>query len=148
MVADLSPAELSWRPGPAANSIGWLVWHLARVQDDHVAHVGQVDQVWPHWADRFELPYPLDDIGYGHTSDQVAALTLADAALLTRYHADVHALTVHVVKGLDSAAFARIVDRRWNPPVTAAVRLVSVVNDITQHLGQAAYLRGLLDRPR
>ena len=40
----------------------------------------------------------------------------------------------------------RIVDERWDPPVTLAVRLVSVVDDCLQHAGQAAYARGILSR--
>jgi hypothetical protein len=37
----------------------------------------------------------------------------------------------------------RVVDKRWDPPVTLGVRLVSVVDDDAQHVGQAAYVRGL-----
>ena len=40
----------------------------------------------------------------------------------------------------------REVDQSWDPPVTLAVRLVSVVNDITQHAGQAAYAAGIIAR--
>ena len=40
----------------------------------------------------------------------------------------------------------RVVDTRWDPPVTLGVRLVSVVSDTLQHVGQAAYVRGILLR--
>ena len=67
LLAELSPAELLWQPDPAANSIAWLVWHLTRVQDDHVAGVGRIEQVWTSdgWADRFDLPYARRSIGFG-----------------------------------------------------------------------------------
>jgi hypothetical protein len=146
----LSVEELLWRPDPDANHVAWLVWHLTRVQDDHLADVGGVEQVWhaDGWVDRFGLPYERDALGYGQSSADVGAFTLSDPALLVDYHAAVHGLTVRVVDGMDDSAFARVVDDRWDPPVTAAVRLVSVVNDIGQHVGQAAYVRGLVERRR
>lgn len=144
----LTDEQLCWAPDEQGNSIGWLVWHLTRVQDDHLAGVGDCEQVWQSagFADRFALPYDRKDIGYGHSAAQVRSFVAPEPGLLAAYHHATHELTVQVVRGLDTAGFARIVDRRWTPPVTAAVRLVSVVNDTTQHVGQAAYLRGLLDR--
>lgn len=146
----LDEDALRWRPDPDANPVGWLVWHLTRVQDDHVAGVAGVDQVWTAQghAERFGLPYDDAEHGYGHTREQVDAFT-ASAADLLAYHRAVHARTLTVLEGLGrlgAQGYDRVVDERWDPPVTAAVRLVSVVNDVTQHLGQVAYLRGLLDR--
>ncbi len=148
VVDGLTPEQLLWRPDPAANHIAWLVWHLARVQDDHLAGLSGREQVWTAggWAERFGLPYRTHDIGYGQSSDQVGAFRLEDPQLLTGYHEAVHGETVRVVEAMTEADFERVVDRNWDPPVTAAVRLVSVVNDITQHLGQAAYVRGLAER--
>lgn len=149
-VADLSVDELLWRPDAGANSIAWLVWHLTRVQDDHLAELAGVEQVWTSggWDARFSLPYPIGDVGYGQSAEQVGAFTLSDPGLLTGYHAAVHELTESVLAGEDQRGLDRVVDDRWDPPVTAAVRLVSVVNDITQHIGQAAYVRGLVERRR
>lgn len=150
VVSDLTPEELLWRPDPAANHVAWLVWHLARVQDDHLADLSGTEQAWTGdgWADRFGLPYPTDALGYGQSAEEVGAFRLEDPSLLTGYHSAVHELTLTVLGGMDEESLARVVDDRWDPPVTAAVRLVSVVNDVTQHLGQAAYLSGLLDRRR
>ena len=100
------------------------------------------------WASRFGLPYPEGSIGYGQSSDEVGAFVLSDPGLLTGYHEAAHALTMSVLDGLSVPDLSRVVDERWDPPVTAAVRLVSVVNDIGQHLGQAAYVRGLVERRR
>jgi Protein of unknown function (DUF664) len=151
VVADLSREQLRWRPDADANPVGWLVWHLTRVQDDHLAGVGQVPQAWTEegYADRFGLPYPVEAHGYGQTRADVDAFDVPGPELLVDYHEAVHGLTARVLADLDARgddAFARVVDFRWDPPVTVAIRLVSVVNDITQHLGQAAYVRGLLDR--
>ena len=145
VVSGLDEAALAWRPAPAANSVGWLVWHLTRVQDDHVSDVAGVEQIWTAggWADRFGLPLEPRDTGYGHDGDQVGAVR-ASADLLTGYHDAVFEATSRYLAGLKDADFDRIVDARWNPPVTLGVRLVSVVDDDAQHAGQAAYVRGLL----
>jgi uncharacterized damage-inducible protein DinB len=143
----LSPDELTQRPTRDANPIGWLVWHLTRVQDDHVAHVAGSEQVWTAdgYVDRFDLPYDTATHGYGQTSEEVGQFR-AEAELLSTYYEAVHARTLEYVAGLSPDDLDRIVDTRWDPPVTLGARLVSVVNDDTQHVGQAAYVRGLLGR--
>ncbi|MFA1551666.1 mycothiol transferase [Actinomadura chokoriensis] len=144
----LSSRQLAHRPAEGANSIAWLVWHLTRVQDDHVADAFGTDQVWTAdgWADRFGLPLDPSDTGYGHGDDEVAAVQVRSADLLTGYHDSVHDRTVEHVSALTDDDLARIVDRAWDPPVTLAVRLVSVLSDDLQHAGQAAYVRGLIER--
>ncbi len=145
-VDGLDAAALSHRPGPDANPIGWLVWHLSRVQDHHVSELAGVDQAWitHRWADRFGMPQDPDDIGFGHTSDQVAAVPATDAEVLAAYHDAVTDRTLEFVSGLDADDLDRIVDRRWDPPVTMGARLVSIIGDDYQHVGQAHYVRGLL----
>ncbi|MQA77888.1 MAG: DUF664 domain-containing protein [Streptosporangiales bacterium] len=148
VVDGLTLDQLATRLDPDANSIGWLVWHLARVQDDHVADAARIDQVWTSqgWVDQFGLPFDPRAIGYGHSSDEVGAVRVASGELLTGYHDAVHEQTVRYVERLTDDDLPRIVDTRWDPPVTLAVRLVSVVSDCLQHAGQAAYVRGVLER--
>jgi Protein of unknown function (DUF664) len=144
----IDPALLTERLDPDANTIGWLVWHLTRVQDDHVAEVAGVEQAWTAagWADRFGLPFDPAATGYGFSSEDVAATRIPSAGLLLDYAAAVHARTAEFLRGLSDDDLDRIVDRRWDPPVTLGVRLVSVLSDDLQHIGQAAYVRGLLER--
>jgi uncharacterized damage-inducible protein DinB len=145
-VDGLSPEELAFRVDPDANSIAWLTWHLTRVQDDHLADAAGTTQVWTSrgWAERFGLPFDVSDTGYGHAPDQVAAVRVESAELLTGYHDAVYQQTVAYVGSLTDDDLTRIVDRSWDPPVTLGVRLVSVIDDDAQHAGQAAYIRGLL----
>jgi uncharacterized damage-inducible protein DinB len=147
VVEDLSEDQLAWRADDAANSIAWLVWHLTRVQDDHVAEVAGHPQVWvaDGWADRFELPFELAETGYGASPKQVEAVR-ADADLLVAYHEAVHAKTVEYVRTIGDDDLPKVVDDRWDPPVTLSVRLVSVISDDLQHVGQAAFVRGLITR--
>jgi uncharacterized damage-inducible protein DinB len=136
---------LTARVSPAANTIAWLLWHVARVQDDHIAGVAGTEQIWVSegFADRFDLPFEQDDIGYGHSTEQVGQVR-ASAELLGAYLGAVHSQSVKYLGTLSDDDLARVIDERWDPPVTLAVRLVSVVNDDAQHVGQAAYARGIL----
>ena len=147
VVEGLSRDELTARLDPEANTVAWLVWHLTRVQDDHVAGVAGTEQVWTSdgWVARFALPFDDGDHGYGHSPEQVAQVDV-DGELLAAYHDAVHDSTVAYVSSLADSDLARIVDRRWDPPVTLSVRLVSVVDDCAQHVGQAAFVRGILER--
>ena len=146
-VEGLDEAAVTHRVDGGANSIAWLVWHLTRVQDDHVADVAGVEQAWTAqgWVTRFGLPFAPDATGYGQGSDEVAAVR-ADADLLLGYYDAVHEQTLRYLDEIGEADLDRIVDRRWDPPVTLGVRLVSILGDCTQHVGQAAYLKGLLSR--
>ena len=142
----LTPADLATRPNGEGNSIAWLVWHLTRIQDDHVAEVADRPQVWlkQGWVERFGLPFDPADHGYGHTSQQVSAVRPESADLLLGYHDAVYQQTVDYLQNLLDADLDRVVDKSWDPPVTLGARLVSVISDDLQHAGQAAYAAGLL----
>jgi uncharacterized damage-inducible protein DinB len=147
-VDGLDEEHLTARLDPDANTIAWLVWHLTRVQDDHVADLAGTEQVWTKdgWADRFGLPFEPGTIGYGQSSADVGQVRGVSAEQLAGYHDAVHDASVRYVQGLADAELDRVVDTRWDPPVTVAVRLVSVLSDDLQHAGQAAFVRGVLDR--
>lgn len=140
----LDDGSLVRRPASTGNSIAWLIWHLSRVEDVQVASAAGVEQVWTSqdYAGRFKLPLPERDTGYGHSSDKVDAVQ-APPELLLEYYEAVHRQTVAFLETLGDEDFDRIVDTRWDPPVTLGVRLVSTIADCLQHVGQAAYAKGL-----
>jgi hypothetical protein len=148
VVDGLDADQLCSRPDPHANSIAWLVWHLTRIQDDHISDVAGTEQCWTAqgWADRFGLPFDPTATGYGHTAQEVAAVRVDSGALLTGYYDAVHERTVDFLRGVDAAALDRVVDESWDPPVTLGVRIVSVIGDDLQHAGQAAFVRGIVAR--
>ena len=143
----LSPEDLRHRVDGEANTIAWLVWHLTRVQDDHVCDAFDVPQVWTSqgWAERFALPFAPSATGYGQHSADVAAVVVPVADLIG-YHEEVHARTVGLLGRLQPFDLDRVVDESWDPPVTLGVRLVSVIADDLEHVGQAAYVRGIVLR--
>ena len=145
-VLEVTPQDrLGTPPAEGANTIAWLVWHLTRIQDDHVAEVAGSEQVWTAkgFAADFGLPFDDHATGYGHGAEDVAAVRLS-AEQLTAYADAVHEATRRYVETLTDDDLPRVVDERWDPPVTLGVRLVSVVSDDLQHAGQAAYVRGLI----
>jgi hypothetical protein len=133
-----------FRPTGTANSIAWLIWHSARQHDAQLCDIAGIEEVWTRdgWVDRFGLDLPRDDTGYGHTPDDVNKVR-APADLLAGYYHGVHKVSLEYIASVTPDELSRVVDTRWNPPVTASVRLVSIVDDSAQHLGQAAYVRGI-----
>jgi uncharacterized damage-inducible protein DinB len=148
VVAGLTTEQLAFRVDADANSIAWLVWHLTRIQDDHVADVAGTEQVWTAqgWMERFGLPFDPGATGYGHSSDDVAACRVDPGDLLVGYYDAVHEQTVRFLQRITDADLDRVVDEAWDPPVTLGVRLVSVIEDDLQHGGQAAFVRGIVLR--
>jgi uncharacterized damage-inducible protein DinB len=145
-VRDLSQEQLRQAPVKDANTVGWLVWHLTRIQDDHMADLIGEEQIYltGDWAPRFGLKPDPSETGYGHTPTQVQAVRPESWQTLVEYYTAVHERTLAFVRRLTEADYDRIVDEAWDPPVTLGVRLVSVLGDDMQHVGQAAYVRGLL----
>ncbi|MFC7625552.1 DUF664 domain-containing protein [Microlunatus sp. GCM10028923] len=141
----LTEQVATYRIDPDANTVAWLLWHQTRVHDDHVADLAGTEQVWPRWRDRFGLPFEPEATGYAQSSADVAAVRVP-ADLLADYDAEVHAATAGYLDRLTADELGRVVDTHWDPPVTVAVRLVSVIGDCLQHLGQAALIRGSATR--
>ena len=134
------------RPTADANPIAWLVWHMARLQDQQTSELIERDQLWitDGWAPRFGLePDPANN-GYGHTSAEVAQVRPESPQLLLDYLGAADARTCTMIASLAGDDLERIIDTSFDPPVTLGVRLVSIAEDCLQHCGQAAYVRGLL----
>jgi len=147
LVDGLSDDDLAWRPDPEANSIAWLVWHLTRIEDDHISHLAGTEQAWATdgWAERFALPFDVREHGYSMSPADVGKVRVS-GDLLAGYYEAVAARSAAYVATVEPDDLDRVVDEAWDPPVTAGVRLVSVVNEVNAHLGQAQYLRGMLER--
>ncbi|GAA5046933.1 mycothiol transferase [Streptomyces similanensis] len=146
VVDGLSATLLNARPAEDANSVAWLLWHLTRVQDDHFADAFDLEQVWlaQDWEQRFGLGLGREETGYGQTPAEVAKVRVDSGDLLTGYYDAVHEQSLRALRGLAAKDLERVVDENWDPPVTLGARLVSVLSDDLQHVGQAAFLRGLL----
>lgn len=141
---DVTPEELHARLTPEANTIAWLLWHLARVQDHHVSALAGDEQTWvrEQWGSRLGLANDPGLTGYGQSAAEVGALRIEDPALPSAYYDAVAARTAEYLRGLDDEALDAVIDRSYDPPVTVGVRLVSVIDDDLEHAGQAAFIKG------
>lgn len=142
------PNVLVYRADPQANTVAWLIWHLTRVQDTHVADLAGREPVWraDDWVGRFDLSLEPGDTGFGATTEEVGALDGVTAEQLTGYHEAAHARTTNYLDALTADELDRVVNDSYDPPVTVSARLVSVIGDTMAHLGQAQYVRGLAKR--
>jgi hypothetical protein len=142
----LDAEQLAFRPTPNANSIAWLLWHLTRIQDSHLGEAVGGEQVWVTgpWAAALGFAPDAEETGYGHTPEQVAAVRPPGQEPLVGYHEAVVERTLAALATWGPDDLDRIIDRSYDPPVSLGVRLVSVLSDNLQHVGQALYLRGML----
>lgn len=147
-VDGLDAEALRTPPAEGANTVGWLVWHLTRVQDHHMSELLGQDQVWVlgEWPQRFGVEPDPNNTGYGHSGADVLTIRPESAQAVIDYFDAVTARTKAFISSVTEAELDRIVDTRWDPPVTLGGRLISVVDDEIQHAGQASYARGMLDR--
>ncbi len=145
---DLDGPPLTYRPDDGANSIAWLVWHLTRIQDDHISEIDGSEQIWLHspWAGQLGLLADASNLGQGDGPEQVASINPSSPDALIGYHDQVMDHSISFIRSIDASELDRIIDRSYTPPVSVGVRLVSVLSDNLQHAGQARYLRGILDR--
>ncbi|HZA21171.1 MAG TPA: DinB family protein, partial [Dehalococcoidia bacterium] len=145
---DLTPEELAWRPGPEANPMGWILWHMLRVEDMWVQFFAQRQlELWERdgWHEKFGLP--TRDNGFGHTTQQVAGFPALDLNNLLEYGEAVRAGTLEYLRGLGLEDFQVMprADRLdvWWHAVSVGAMFRQIVGELYQHLGQLAYLKGV-----
>ncbi len=144
----MSDEALAFRPAEHTNPIGWLAWHIARVEDMHVADLIEEGQLWTDggWHQKFEMPADARDFGTRQTLDQVNAVRAPNAELLLAYYDAVATRTDAYLGALTSADLDRVLDEpQFQPLPTVGVRLNSLVHHAAHHAGQIDYLRGLRD---
>lgn len=139
---ELTSEQLNAHPDGHPNSVAWLLWHSGREADVQLAELTGGAEVWEDFRDRFDLGEIGDSVGYGHTREQAAQVVVDDQGLLNDYlHATLSALGRYV-GGLSESDLDEVIDENWTPPVTRGVRLISIIDDAIQHVGQAAYAAG------
>lgn len=148
VAASLTGEQLEARPADDANSVAWLLWHTSRVQDAQMAQIAGTAEVWASggWVEQLGLDLDPADTGYGHTSEQVSAVRGVTAEQLVSYHEATFARTREILAGLTEDDLVRVIDESYDPPVTVGVRVLSILADDLEHVGQAAFVRGMVER--
>jgi hypothetical protein len=137
---------LDWQPSPESNSLGWTIWHLIRVQDAQIADLWAREQVYlrDSWYDRFHRPADPRDTGFGHSAQDVGSFKSPDLMVVRGYLRAATDQTRLYIDSLSTGDLDRVLDEPWfTPRPTVAVRLVSILTDCHQHVGEASYIRGL-----
>ncbi|CAM2802498.1 DinB family protein [Actinomyces slackii] len=134
---------------PRIDSLTWLAWHTARAIDLQIAPLAGREPEWTAGghSTRFDLPLPDDTEDWRHTPEESAQVEVRDLSVLTAYLDAVYSSATGFLESLDPARLDEVIDREWEPPVTLGVRLVSIIDDASQHSGQAIYARRLLGLP-
>lgn len=144
----LDPSTLAAHPGGHDNSVSWLLWHSGREMDAQLSDLSGEEQVW--WAggfrDRFDLGATGDEVGYGFDAARAREIEVRDGQLLVGYLEAVTAAVHRYLGTLSDADLGTVIDAAWDPPVTRGARLVSIIDDAAQHVGQAAYVVGMPDK--
>jgi hypothetical protein len=140
--------DLKQRPAPDANTIGWLLWHATRSLDRTIGDVMWGEQLWVKdgWHKKFNRPPDPNDTGWGHSFEDVAGLEIPDVQTLLDYHRAVMEMSVKYIVNLSEDGLDREFDNSISPGTMTAVgvRIPGNINDCYPHVGQAAYVRGLL----
>lgn len=144
-IEGLTPEQLAERLDADANPVGWLAWHMARVQDREISALVGATELWGSegWDARFDLA-GTESTGEGHTSEEVARVPVGDPELLGAYADAAHARVMDVLAQLgdvgleEPAAIASTLKNRE--------LLTLIMGALMQHGGQAAYVRGILIR--
>ena len=153
--APLSEEEMHWRPDAESNSIAFLIWHTARVEDRLISvFVRGADEVWTRDGWSAKTGIPEGDHGVNYTLEQVAALPPITKEQLKDYFDTVREETLHYLRSLDDDDFDAVPeDRTPFPEFPASVRYFSgrsvggifrqLIGEDDQHLGQVSFIRGL-----
>ena len=142
-LSDLTPEEAAWRPGPEANPIVWILWHMLRVEDMWFQFfIQRNSEIWERdgWNEKFGLP--TRDNGFGHTAEQVASFPALDIRELVSYGDAVRTETLEYLRGVTAEDLA-VAPRSARPEMSVAAIFRQVIGEVYQHQGHIAYLKGL-----
>ena len=142
-VGALTPQEMMWRAGPEANPIGWILWHMLRVEDMWFQFfIQRQTEIWERegWNEKFGLP--TRDNGFGHTQEQVADFPALDLQELLRYGQSVRRGTLEYLKTLGPDDYNQV-PREQRPEMSVGAIFRQVIGEVYQHQGHIAYLKGL-----
>jgi len=144
----LTMDDLHKRPAPDANTIGWLLWHTTRSLDRTVGDVINGEQLWikDKWYIKFGRSTDSNDTGWHHTFEEVGNFRIPDIQSLRDYFNAVIQMSIKYLENLSEEGLDQLFDNSLHPGTMIPVyqRIEGNIAEHFQHVGQAAYVRGLL----
>ena len=150
VLEDLTPKQLNQQPGRGANTIGWLIWHLTRSHDRNMSELMGLEQLWisEGWYSRFNRKPDPAETGYRHTTKEMAAFKAPDSLTIMEYHrAVLERIKDYIANYLEESILEQEMYSPTFDSVSPTYRVITgIINDALQHVGQAAYVRGLITK--
>ena len=144
-IKTLSPDELSFQPKPHSNSIVFLIWHLARVEDLWINKVLKGTQEiyeTDGWYKRFGTA-DWKDNGIGFDIQKLTTWPAPKMELLQAYAAAVRAKTRDYLGTLKAGNLDETRELRWGSGKVGSV-LSHLITEVSEHSGQIGYIKGIL----
>ncbi len=154
----LTPEEFKWQPRPDANSIGLILYHMARFEDSFIQFVIQhKPQLWEseNWCSKLEKE--KTDSGSHYTAEQVANFCVPDLKKLQDYSTAVRKQTIEFIQSLTPEKLdAKVELPPFGPPpqpgqpprrppfepIVGSLLLMTITH-LAEHAGEISYIRGL-----
>jgi uncharacterized damage-inducible protein DinB len=146
-IDDLTQEESFRQPQPGANHIAFMLWHIVRVEDWFFHYLFQrVPQVWESesWHEKLGLPEDPKATGFAYTTEQVDGFPSVQLRDLRAYGEAVRAETLDYLRNTDAAKLDETVKSRLFGEVSIGSLIGHVIVELSQHVGQIAYVRGLV----
>ncbi len=145
-VRNLTPEQLSFRAGPNANPIIFILWHWARTQDGFSSRLLGTSHVWvdEKWYEKFGLE--PKDMGTGFTSEQVGNFNppLSD---VMDYFQRVWEIGAPAIGKASDAELERVPDEA-RPEMTVSRSFeMFLIGHGFYHLGEIRFIKGLQGIP-
>ncbi len=142
----LSEDELRWQPTLESNSIDWIVWHMARVEDNLINVVLQNhDPIWERddWDER--LGIFTTGAGAGMTMGEIRKMGQIEVPIVMQYYLSIRMETSDYFKNtMSENDLSRVIEHTNFRGWTSAQILGRLLCEEAQHLGQIEYLRGMM----
>ena len=145
-VGDLTREEIAYRAGPEANPIGFILWHIRRVEDRLINHtIRQSAQIWEEgdWHSKLGLPEDPKTTGFNFTKEQVDTFPVPELAELLSYQRMVRNATLSLIDGLDDSEFDRPFHHGHEGDTTLVFLIGNTIVHVSQHAGQIDFIKGL-----
>ena len=142
----LSEDEFHWRPALESNTIDWMVWHMARVEDNWInTRLRETVSIWDRdgWGERIDVGESGN--GYGQTAEEIRATPAFDVPLVMEYYRAVRKGTTDYFENeMQVEDLKKEVTHSRYDPISYAWVLGHLLCEEAEHLGQIEYLRGMM----
>ncbi len=139
----LTEEEAAWSPGVECNSIAFILWHTARVEDLYINRVIRLqDDIYVVEGWQEKLGIPAREMGYRYTVEQLQAWPVPKLEILRGYANSVREKTLDVVQSVTPETLSEVPNPD-RPAETVGAILGRVATEVALHVGQIAYLRGM-----